>query len=64
MTDNKYNDSHCKDLTAYEAIENISTEEKRVAELVRVLKYIINQAGFEIVGRIGLRNRETGRKYL
>ena len=34
----KYNDSHCKDLTAYEAIENVSAEEKRVAELIRVLK--------------------------
>lgn len=63
MTD-KYNDSHCKDLTAYEAIENISTEEKRVAELIRVLKYIVNVSGFEVIGRIGLRNRKTGRKYL
>jgi hypothetical protein len=63
MTD-KYNDSHCKDMTAYEAIENVSAEEKRVAELIRVLKYIVNVSGFEVIGRIGLRNRETGRKYL
>jgi hypothetical protein len=63
MTD-KYNDSHCKDMTAYEAIENVSAEEKRVAELIRVLKYIVNVSGFEVIGRIGLRNKATGRKYL
>lgn len=60
----KYNKSHNKDLTAYAAINNISREDKQVNELVRVLKYIINQSGYEVVGRIGLKNIETGRKYL
>lgn len=63
MTD-KYNQSGCKDLTAYEAINNISKEDKQVAELVKVLKYIIHNSGYEVIGRIGLINKKTGRKYL
>lgn len=60
----KYNQSHNKDLTAHAAINNISKEDRQVNELIRVLKYIINSAGFEVIGRIQLRNIESRRKYL
>ncbi len=57
------NQSGCKDPTAYEATRAISIEEERVSELIRVLKYIIKHAGFELVNRIELHDRKSGRIY-
>ena len=57
------NNSGCKDPTAYRGNTDISREEQRVSELVFVLKYIIRLAGFELVERINLRERKTGRTY-
>ena len=63
MTKPRENASGCKDPTAYAATKPISKEEQRVGELVEVLKYIIRQAGFELVARIELRDRRSGRTY-
>jgi|GEM_PF-6762918 len=45
-----FNSSGCKDLTAYHAIGNVIKEEKeldkRVHNLINVLKFIIDWAGF------------------
>lgn len=51
------------DPTAATAIANVTTEEKSLNLLIYVLKYIIDRAGFELVGRITLRNKESGRVY-
>ena len=54
------------DPTAYNAIRNIDREEseqKRVSALVSVLKYVIDAAGFDLVNRIELRDRSTGKLY-
>lgn len=57
------NSSGCKDPTAYAASKPISEEEQRVTELVKVLKTIIRWAGFELINRIELRDRRSGRTY-
>lgn len=56
-----------KDPTAFQAIKQVikeeETEEKQLATLIFVLKYIINMAGFELNGRIELKNKKSGRVY-
>lgn len=51
------------DPTAATAIENVTTEEKNLNRLVYVLKYIIAHSEFELVNRIELRSKESGRVY-
>lgn len=55
------------DPTAYEGLKPIIQEEaeqqKRVNNLIFVLKYIIRLAGFELLNRIEIRDKKTGRDY-
>lgn len=55
------------DLTAGNAIKSIQKEEKesnkRVGNVISMLKQIISLAGFELVGRIELKDRYTGKIY-
>lgn len=55
------------DTTAGKAVKAVSTEEKKkneaVSSLITMLKQIISLAGFELVGRITLKDKETGREY-
>lgn len=55
------------DPTAYAAISKIQRDEmeqqRRVAELVNVLKYIIDKSGFELVARIELRDKRSGKEF-
>ena len=55
------------DPTAYAAWLNIRQEEveqqRRVSELIRVLKYIIDKSGFELVSRIEIREKRTGKEF-
>lgn len=59
------------DPTAGEAIGMLAKEEKReerernaaVTSLITMLKQIISLAGFELVERIVLRDKETGKEY-
>jgi len=65
--DLKYNQSGCADPTAYEAISNIIREEielgKKVHNLISVLKLIIDWAGFELIGRIEIRDKKTKKEF-
>ncbi len=67
MGNQKFNGSGCKDLTSYEAIKNVTREqqeqEKKVYDLIKVLKFIIHSCGFELVGRIEIVDRKTGKEY-
>ncbi len=53
------------DPTAYEALRPIIEEEnaleRRVNQLIKTLKYIIGLAGFELVSRIEIKDKSTGR---
>lgn len=55
------------DPTTYAALKSVSKEEaeqqRRVSALVGVLKYIINVAGFDLIARIELKDRRTGKEY-
>ena len=63
----KKNKEGYSDPTAHAAMRNIITEEneqqRRVSELVGVLKYIIDKAGYDLLARIELRDRKTGKEY-
>ena len=55
------------DPTAHAAMRNIIQEEheqqRRVSDLVGVLKYIIDKSGYDLLARIELRDRKTGKEY-
>ena len=55
------------DPTAYEGLKPIIRDEdeqqKRVNTLIFVLKYITRLAGFELLNRIEIKDRKTGREY-
>lgn len=57
------------DPTAHAALEPIAQEEEEAALeskvnfLIKVLKFIANEAGFDVVNCIELRDRNTGRLF-
>ena len=63
----KKNKEGYADPTAHAAIRHIVQEEaeqqRRVSELVGVLKYIIDKTGYDLIARIELRDRRTGKEY-
>ena len=44
-------------------IREETEQQQRVSALVRVLKYVIDAAGFDLLNRIELKDRKTGRVY-
>lgn len=67
MNKARYNNEGYADPTAYEGMKDVIREEseaeKRVHDLVKVLKYIINAAGFELSERVQLKDKKIGREY-
>ena len=65
--DPRRNSEGYPDPTAYEGLKRIFQTEnavdKEVNMLIKVLKYIISRSGFELIGRIELRDIKTGREY-
>lgn len=63
----KKNKEGYHDPTAYAAISKVQRDEieqqRRVSELVNVLKYIIDKSGFELTARIELRDKRTGKEF-
>lgn len=63
----KKNSEGYYDPTAYEGVKSIVREENaldgRVSDLVRVLKFIICNCGFELVSRIEIKDVKTGRVF-
>ena len=63
----KYNQSGCADPTAYEAISQAIKEEteldKKAQNLISVLKFIIDWAGFGLIGRIEIRDKKTRKEF-
>ena len=56
----KRNASGCLDLTAYEAMKHIEEKQERISKLVGCIKRMCELAGYDIIGRIVLEDRETG----
>ena len=67
MRNPKLNAEGYQDPTAYMGMRDVVKEEseadKRAYDLVKVLKYIIRAAGFELIERIQLRDTKSGREY-
>ena len=61
--DGYYNPEGYRDPTAYDAIRNITDEEEKVSILIHVIKSILRLAGFELIRRIEIRSRKSGREY-
>ena len=53
--------------TAYEGMRSLVREENaldgRVSDLIKVLKFIIRNCGFEVVSRIEIKDIKTGRVF-
>lgn len=62
MRDERKNNENYYDLTAFQALRNLQSEE-RAKKLIAVLKYIITNCNFELVERIHLRDKATNREY-
>lgn len=62
-----FNASGCKDPTAFEAINHVTKEEHelnhRVHKLIELTKEMINFAGFEVIGRIQIRHKQSGKEF-
>lgn len=62
-----YNSEGYPDPTAYYAMKSIMQEEKelekKVHNLVNVLKFIVDWAGFEFMGRIQIRHKKSGKEF-
>ena len=59
--DLRFNGSGIKDPTAYKAIKKVDEETTRRAnQLIKAIQSITHLAGFEIAGRIELRDKNTG----
>lgn len=63
----KYNSEGYYDPTAYAGLRPIIQEEnaleRKVTFLIKVLKYIIGESGFELVNRIEIKDTKTGRLF-
>ena len=62
-----FNSESYADPTAYFGMKEVIKEEaeldKKVHNLVNVLKFIVEWAGFEFIGRIQLRHKESGKEF-
>ncbi|EGT4823083.1 hypothetical protein DBN39_00760 [Clostridioides difficile] len=61
--DIRHNKSGYLDSTAYEAIRKIDKEKQEANILIELIKKMAKIAGFEVIGRIELRNKKTGVLY-
>lgn len=63
MHDYSRNSEGYKDKTAYGAIRHADRPPDDVYDLIRVLKDVAYLAGYDIFGRVWLRDRESGKEW-
>lgn len=68
MDKNRLNASGYVDNTCYDAINNIAKEEQQrrddaAAKLIKEVKRIIRGNGFDVIGRIEIRDKQAGKEY-
>lgn len=56
-----FNSEGYPDPTAYGVIKDENALEAKLGFLIKVLKFTANEAGFDIINRIELKDRKTGR---
>ena len=57
------NEKGYPDPTAYEALKADMQLDAKVNFLIKVIKFIASEAGFDVINRIELRHRESGRSF-
>lgn len=66
-TDPRKNAEGYNDPTAYYGLKPVVAEDdvlqRRVNRLIYVLKYIIDTSGFELIGRIEVKDKKTGKVF-
>ena len=60
MDELRRNGSGYVDPTAERAIKNVIKTDKKVSQTIKTIQAVAHLAGFEIEGRIVLRDKETG----
>ena len=60
MDELKRNGSGYKDPTAEKAIKSVIANEKKVTKLIKTIQAVAHLAGYEIEGRIVLRDKKSG----
>lgn len=60
MNDLRRNGSGYVDPTAEKAIKELDKQEKKVSQTIKCIHAIARLGGFDVEGRIALRDRETG----
>lgn len=64
---NKRNSEGYNDPTAYEGLKPIFHEENeldhKVHNLIKVIQSIVHMAGFEVIGRIQIKHKQSGKEY-
>ena len=60
MDELKRNGSGYKDPTAEKAIKSVIADEKKVTKLIKTIQAVAHLAGYEIEGRIVLRDKKSG----
>lgn len=67
MNNPYFNSEGYADSTAYSGTKNIIKEEseteRRASELIKILKFIIRLAGFELIERVKIKDTKTGREF-
>ena len=65
--DSRFNGSGCFDSTAYDAISKVDKEirdlNKKAYDTIKIVKDLIDFCGFEVVERIVLQDKDTGREF-
>lgn len=63
----RMNSSGCSDPTAYAALKPMIKEDSaidnKVHNLVNTLKFVVEWAGFEFIGRIQVRHKKSGKEF-
>ena len=63
----RYNASGCRDNTAYEAINSITSNErdidKRAYDTIKIIKLILKFGNFDLLNRISIKDKDTGKEY-
>lgn len=61
MNEEKYNGSHKLDITSYTAINAASKQPEKVNDAIAIIKRFLQIVDLELVGRIAIRDKTTGK---
>jgi hypothetical protein len=61
MTKPWLNESGCPDPTAYEVMKRLNRVDKDAHTVITTIKNILDLSGFELIGRIQIRHKKSGK---